>query len=396
MNNVQQSGNGPGSASRFWKNIFFYLSITLVSLIVLHVFDDGATKKRHKKVEASARFLDETGSMTPGFAGDMNELLNATFRETGADIRFLIVNTLNGQTLENYAVTQARNRGIGAESGERGMLVVYDVVDQRMRIEVGPRLEGIITDAFVSYLERENARSYANAHQLGLGLILTEHLIVWRLRNAELHMEYDPRPARMIADRKLLAEGAGASASLDGTSPGDGIINRRTTPGILKKYGPQPSVEAAWQKYQEWLLEPFEYTNVPLFTADTQQMLASLNMSRAFFDSIFMHEYAQPHKVIEVGNVAMLYFTHTPLVSPYYFLRTDEGWKLDIEGSIRNSQELVGSPFTWRWRDGHDQYSKMFLAYTVTIDGVDRIDGGDNRPLPVHDDVLHAAAAKRD
>lgn len=377
------------SAAGGFRGMIIYLVIIAVSLVILQLTDTHKATKHQKRSSTPVRFIDETGTMPPDYVYNMNGLLRGIFMETGVDMRFLIVNSLHGQSLEDYAVAQARSRGIGAATDRRGLLCIYDTEAHRMRIEVGPKLEDIFTDAFISYLERENVRAYANANDLGLGLRFTARIILWRIRSAELGMNYDPRPAKMILDHQLLAEGAGATASLGAASPGDGAINRMAPPDMLEKYVPQPTVEDAWEKYQEWLLEPYEYTNVPLFTEDTQKVLANLTMSRAYLDSIFLGEHGQAHKVIVIGDLAMLYFTSTPLVSPYYFRRTENGWEMDIEGAIRNSQEIIGASYTWRWRKGEDAYGNTFWLYTVKIDGVDRIDGGDNRRLPVHDGLFN-------
>ena len=50
------------------------------------------------------------------------------------------------------------------------MLFVYDLARQRMRIEVGPGLEGIFPDAFVGYLMREQTAAFFASNNRVLGL----------------------------------------------------------------------------------------------------------------------------------------------------------------------------------------------------------------------------------
>ena len=333
------------------------------------------------------RFIDETGLLSRADVGKMNAYLQWAYKGYGIDMRFQIVKATDGQPLEDYAVAKVRSLGVGSNTGARGLFCVYDITDQRMRIEVGPKLEGILTDAFISYLERENTHAYVNANDLGLGLNLTFQLIVRRLQEAELGQDYDPRPAEYVLNNHLLAEGAGATASVGENSTGGGLINRSAPPRVLRKYTPQPTVELAWQKYLEWESEPFEYVDVPLFTKDTQDFLRHQPMSRAYFDFLIMGEYGQAHITEQVGDVAMMVFTRSPFISPYYFRRTAGGWQMDIAGAIRNSNELIGNVFTWRWRDGHDDYSRAFGVQVVQVDNILRVKGSDNRPLPVHVDV---------
>ena len=107
-------------------------------------------------------------------------------------------------------------------------------------------------------------------------------------------------------------------------------------------------------------------------------------MSRAYFDYMIMLDYGQAHNVVQDGDVAMVVFTRTPFISPYYFRHAPEGWEMDIVGSIRNSEELLGGSYTWTWRDGHDDYSRAFGDQVIQVGNVLRIAGSDNRPLPVH------------
>jgi hypothetical protein len=372
-----------GSRISWRKGISLVLAIALLVVLLLTYY--GNQNNNSDGTSTPVRFIDQTGTMPTGYVSRMNDLLRGLFMETGVDMRFLIVNSLNGQSLLSYAVTQARKRGIGANSDERGLLCVYDLRDMRMRIEVGPKLEGVLTDAFIGYLERENLHAYVSAKDLQTGLRFTERLVLWRLRTAELGMAYDPRPAKLITNHLLLAEGAGATEGMSTNSPGDGLINRKANAEIKREYGPQPTVENAWEKYQQWLLEPYLYIDVPLFTESTQRMLAHMGLSRAYIHAIFLEEHGQPHKVKVVDDVAMLYFTHTPLTSPYYFRHTENGWVMDIVGAIRNSQEMIGASFTWCWRNGGDAYAKAFSPYTAKIDGVMRLRDGDNQRLPVHD-----------
>lgn len=329
------------------------------------------------------RVVDQVGLLPRGDVGKMNAYLQHMYQSFGVDMRFLLVDSVGGESLENFAVDQARAQGVGANSGEKGVLCVYEAADQRMRIEVGPKLEGVLTDAFVSYLERENTHAYVSAKDLSLGLNLTFQLIMRRLQQAELGEAYDPRPGERILDGKLLAEGAGATEAVGAQGAGSALINRAGPPDILEKYSPQPTVEQAWAAYQSWEVEPYEYVDASLLTPETREFLKREPMSRAYFDFIIMNEYGQPHVVEQDGEVAMIVFTHSPFISPYYFRHTPQGWQMDIVGSIRNSRELIGNIYTWEWRDGHDEYSRAFADQVVMLNNIPRIAGSDNRPLPM-------------
>lgn len=384
------------------QRILLFVSLIIVTgawLWIRHF--ENALSASNQRIEA--RFIDKAELFTPAFITQMNYDLHYEHNELGIDIQYLIIPSLPpGKTMEEFSVDEARTMGVGASTNGRGVLCIYDVKTQRLRIEVGPRLEGVMPDAFVSYLELENTHAYAGARELGLGLRLTEHLILFRLREAELGMAYDPRPAKLIRNRRLLAEGAGATESLAASAPGSGTINRLATPAVAAQFVAQPSVDQTWELYLAWLQLPYEYVNVPLFTEDTRTFLEHEPMSSAYRDSILMGEYGKAYRVYVSGDLAMLVFTHTPFDSPYYFRRNKDGWEMDIAGAIRNSENLVGGPYTWIWRDGHDAYSRAFRSYVIIgarylttgnrIVSLPRIQGGDNRTLPVYTIKLYSAA----
>lgn len=394
---IGEKGRGVGAARLVAALACLIIGLVLYGYFVL--LKPAASPTRDVIVP---RFSDEAGLFTPAYASAMNELLHYEFNELGVDMRYLVIQSLpRGEKMNAYAVARMRTRGIGASVNERGILCIYDVGTQGLTIEVGPRLEGALPDAFVSYLELENTHAYAGTHDLGLGLKLTAQLIIARLRDAELDMAYDPRPAEYIHNSELLAEGAGATESMKATAPGSGVLNRPAPEAIARDFTPQASVDETWQRYLRWLVLPYEYTNVMMFTEDTQRFLAHEPMSLAYRHFITMMEYGQPYRVYYQGDLAMLVFTDSPFESPYYFRRGQQGWQMDIVGAIRNSENLLGGPYTWVWRNGHDVYAQAFrsdviVAAQYVTDGgktisLLRVKGGDNRLLPVYTEKLYSA-----
>jgi len=305
--------------------------------------------------------------------------------ESGVDIRFVFVDSLAGETLEQFAVRTARAMGIGQNLDRRGILFAYDVRGQRIHIEVGPTLQGIFPDGFIGYLMREQVHSFFTARKnMSLGLRRTVYMLQTRLRRAELGDDYDPRPATFIEDRRRLAIGGGASESTD--SAGARPFRSRLRGGAADRYFvPQPTVATSYQRYLEWLAQPDAPVDVPLFTHDTQVWLMGSPFTAMLTDYILFMEYGRAYQVVERGNLAMLYFTDDPLVSPHFFRRTAAGWVMDILADVRHSREAVGGAWTWFLTTPDDDITRAFRdTYTKVRSVVIRVAGGDNRPLPIH------------
>jgi len=105
-------------------------------------------------------------------------------QESGVDVRFVFVDSVENGSLEQFAVREARALGIGRELDRRSMLFVYDASRRRLRIEVGPTLQGIFTDRFVGYLMRHHVGSFFASGDPNLGLRLTIRMLHARLRRA--------------------------------------------------------------------------------------------------------------------------------------------------------------------------------------------------------------------
>jgi uncharacterized protein len=67
----------------------------------------------------------------------------------------LIVRTLDGESLEDFALRVAERNGIGQKGRDNGLLFLVAVQDRKMRFEVGYGLEGALTDALTSGIIRD-------------------------------------------------------------------------------------------------------------------------------------------------------------------------------------------------------------------------------------------------
>ncbi len=334
---------------------------------------------------ALSRLHDSAHLFTAADAQRLDQYLSWVFAENGADIHMVFVRDVPNGDLESFSLSRAREIGIGRESDRHGMLFVYDVKGEHLRIEVGPQLEGVFTDSFVGYLMRDHARAFFAARNPELGLRLTLFMILNRLHEAALGMTYNPAAVSFITDSVRLAAGAGATARV--TLGGDSslFIGGKASAVERTRFAAQPTVEAAFRRYLEWLRDGGFRIDVALFTDRSQEFLRTLPMTKAYNDYILMGEYGHAYTVDERDDMALLTFTDTPLASPHLFHRSPQGWQLDIAAEARDAPNLIGGEYTWALapvRRG-DGYSERFADRWINVSGIYRLSGGDNRPLPV-------------
>lgn len=85
------------------------------------------------------------------------ELELASFKEqTGNEIAILTIASLEGESIEDYAVEVFERWGVGQKENDNGLLIVVARDDRAVRIEVGYGLEGVFNDAKAGRIIREN------------------------------------------------------------------------------------------------------------------------------------------------------------------------------------------------------------------------------------------------
>ncbi len=89
---------------------------------------------------------DFAGLMDAASTSDLETLIDGVEKGTGAEITVVTIDSLEGITIEEYAVDLFEYWGIGKADEDNGILILVALLDREVRIEVGYGLEGVITD----------------------------------------------------------------------------------------------------------------------------------------------------------------------------------------------------------------------------------------------------------
>lgn len=116
------------------------LIFVIVSLGVFNKSKAVVTQTSDFYVNDSARVLDYS---LKNYIILTNKSL---YSQTGAQIVVVTVNSLDGDTIEDYANKLFRQYGIGDSKKNNGVLILLSIRDRKCRIEVGYGLEGTLTD----------------------------------------------------------------------------------------------------------------------------------------------------------------------------------------------------------------------------------------------------------
>lgn len=90
--------------------------------------------------------VDKAGVLSPEQVNILEQQLVALDDSTSNQIAVVTVPTLEGGSIDDYAVNLFRSWGIGNKKTNNGVLILVAVNDRKIRIEVGYGLEGAIPD----------------------------------------------------------------------------------------------------------------------------------------------------------------------------------------------------------------------------------------------------------
>jgi len=102
-----------------------------------------------KKIHPTGYVSDLAGAISPETKSRLEALCTELDQKTGAQMAIVTVQSLEGESVENYAVDLFKQLGVGSKKGNRGALLLVAPNERKYRIEVGYGLEPVINDARV-------------------------------------------------------------------------------------------------------------------------------------------------------------------------------------------------------------------------------------------------------
>ena len=103
---------------------------------------------------------DEANVLAPATKALLESILKAERDSTSNQIAVLIIPSLQGESLEEYSLRVSEKWRLGQEAKDNGVLLLIAVNDRDIRIETGYGLEGVLTDAISSRINRNEIAPY--------------------------------------------------------------------------------------------------------------------------------------------------------------------------------------------------------------------------------------------
>jgi uncharacterized protein len=117
------------------------------SALLLLVLSVAALAEKIDDIQPQGYVTDLAGVINPATRQKIESLATEVQQKTGAQIAVVTVNSLEGQTRDDYAVALYKHLGIGTKGKDNGVLILIAPKDRQYKIEVGYGLEPVINDA---------------------------------------------------------------------------------------------------------------------------------------------------------------------------------------------------------------------------------------------------------
>jgi hypothetical protein len=246
------------------------------------------------------------------------------------DIHFLVV-TLDvpALDLDAKAVDLFADRALGQKTGgARGMLFLVDPQGKAVRLETGYDLEGIFTDAFTGYVEREQMLPFFAAGRIAPGIEATVELLVGRALEAMEKGAYRLEKNAEIPEGHL-SGGGGAKTDIQ---VGDQLPEKPAS-SLAGNFGPQPTPMQALEKYMQVLGLHIKDPDLGLYTPRTRDFFRQWVVTNAQQD----HGLKGLQRAIQTAETrveeslgVILFPVEDRQSSPYFLEKNDQGWMLDF------------------------------------------------------------------
>lgn len=142
------------------RYLFTKISLLLTVLCIftgtLFSQDDKSRSLADNPVKITKYVTDETNTLTQPQINTLLKKLEDFDKATSTQIVVYMIQSLDGESLEDYSHTIAEKNGIGRKGKDNGVLLFIAKGDRKLRIEVGYGLEGVLTDAFSSQIIRND------------------------------------------------------------------------------------------------------------------------------------------------------------------------------------------------------------------------------------------------
>ena len=203
----------------------------------------------------------------------------------------------------------------------RGLLLLIDSGHNQVRLEVSIALEGVYTDAFVSYIQHRQMVPFFRTSRVSDGILATTEMIITRAQKAEAGQEFTP---------PMVSKSAGGGAA-NPAQIGAGE-DRTFRQGEKEVHAPLGDPRSTLDAYQKAMADRNGTPNLSIYTYATQAMLAQWTVTPAQMDNEAKSIKKCPSGTLKAGQgyTVIRRPANNRQCPPYFFKQENGAWKLDL------------------------------------------------------------------
>ena len=129
--------------------------------------------------------VDEANLLSSSTKNSLESLLYRYKSDTSNQVQVLIVESLEGDAIENFSIQVTDKWKLGDEKKDNGVLFLIAVKDRKLRIEVGQGLEGELPDILAGRII-ESVKPYLKSGNFDEGIYLGTELIIKSLKGEKI------------------------------------------------------------------------------------------------------------------------------------------------------------------------------------------------------------------
>ncbi|MEL7691608.1 TPM domain-containing protein [Citromicrobium bathyomarinum] len=187
-----------------------FLTLLLAALLALPAAAQDLPPRPDGPVYDGANMIDAATK------AQLDQKLRAYNKETGRAVIVATVPSLDGETIEGYAVKLYEDWGIGGEKTDEGALLLVAKEERKIRIEVGYGSTPTLTDAMSGRIIRDTITPAFKKGDFSAGIAAG----VDRMIEA---MNMDPATAKAIAEAEAAAKAQGGD-EVTGATIGGAVV----------------------------------------------------------------------------------------------------------------------------------------------------------------------------
>ena len=115
--------------------------------------------------------MDKADVINSSDERDLNQKLTNLSNETGIQVAFLTIPSLEGEALESYSMKVVEDWKLGQKGVDNGVLLLVSIGDRELRIETGYGVEGDLTDTKCGLIIRNVITPYFKDGDYSKGIV---------------------------------------------------------------------------------------------------------------------------------------------------------------------------------------------------------------------------------